>query len=84
MMKVIQIQMMMKKLKIIMKLKLKVHYNNTRILVSKKIVKQILDQKMKIVKVKVKVNPKSLNPKIYQITKLIQIQTKQMPMKIQL
>lgn len=83
MMKVIQIQMM-KKLKIIMKLKLKVHYNNTRILVSKKIVKQILDQKMKIVKVKVKVNPKSLNPKIYQITKLIQIQTKQMPMKIQL
>lgn len=83
MMKVIQKQMM-KKLKIIMKLKLKVHYNNTRILVSKKIVKQILDQKMKIVKVKVKVNPKSLNPKIYQITKLIQIQTKQMPMKIQL
>lgn len=81
MMKVIQIQMM-KKLKIIMKLKLKVHYNNTRILVSKKIVKQILYQKMKIVKVKV--NPKSLNPKIYQITKLIQIQTKQMPMKIQL
>lgn len=83
MMKVIQIQMM-KKLKIIMELKLKVHCNNTRILVSKKIVKQILDQKMKIVKVKVKVNPKSLNPKIYQITKLIQIQTKQMPMKIQL
>lgn len=81
MMKVIQKQMM-KKLKIIMKLKLKVHYNNTRILVSKKIVKQILYQKMKIVKVKV--NPKSLNPKIYQITKLIQIQTKQMPMKIQL
>lgn len=81
MMKVIQIQMM-KKLKVIMKLKVKVHYNNTKILVSKKIVKQILYQKMKIVKVKV--NPKNLNPKIYQITKLIQIQTKQMPMKIQL
>lgn len=81
MMKVIQIQTM-KKLKVIMKLKVKVHYNNTKILVSKKIVKQILYQKMKIVKVKV--NPKNLNPKIYQITKLIQIQTKQMPMKIQL
>lgn len=81
MMKVIQIQMM-KKLKVIMKLKVKVHYNNTKILVSKKIVKQILYQKMKIVKVKV--NPKNLYPKIYQITKLIQIQTKQMPMKIQL
>lgn len=81
MMKVIQKQTM-KKLKVIMKLKVKVHYNNTKILVSKKIVKQILYQKMKIVKVKV--NPKNLNPKIYQITKLIQIQTKQMPMKIQL
>lgn len=81
MMKVIQIQRM-KKLKVIMKLKVKVHYNNTKILVSKKIVKKILYQKMKIVKVKV--NPKNLNPKIYQITKLIQIQTKQMPMKIQL
>lgn len=55
MMKVIQIQTM-KKLKVIMKLKVKVHYNNTKILVSKKIVKKILYQKMKIVKVKV--NPK--------------------------